>query len=186
MFAVAISIPPGFVPDPRTTPPDLSQTQQIELTQWDAYRSSPAEDAEALVAACFQAAVDSWAPEVTPLAQAKLDETIAGAATRAPPGPPHAPIAARKAQGFVHGARGPLLVSCFAWCRGAHCADAVRGATLPDDFVSPPEPSFALRAVLWFVHHPRGTASALVGLAALLGAVAIATRPRPKRRRKIG
>ena len=183
---MTIAVPPGFVPDPGNKPPDLSQTQNVELTQWNAFRSSPGDDAEALVSACFEARVDSWAEEVTPLAKAKLEETIAGTASRAPAGPPAAPITTRTAQGFVRDARGPVLVSCFAWCRGTRCVDAVNTAALPQAFVPPPEPSWGLRIVLSLVHHPRATAASIVGLAVALGAVAIATRPRPKRRRKIG
>jgi hypothetical protein len=176
---VALAAPPGFVPDEMNKPPDLSQTPHVELTQWEAWRF---ED-QALVAACFEAKTDSWAPEADSIARAKLDETIAGAASRAPSASPGAPVTARKAQGFVKDVRGSVLVSCFAWCRGARCADAVREATLPEAFVAPPAPSAGLRVVLAFVHHPAAAGSALVGLAVLGGAVAIATRPRPKRRK---
>jgi hypothetical protein len=182
---VALHAPAGFVPDPTTPPPDLSQTPQVELAQWSAWRSSPGGDAEALVAACFHARVDAWTPEADPLALAKLDETIAGAASRAPPGPANAPITVRKAQGFVHDARGAVLVSCFAWCRGASCTPAVQTAELPSSFVPPPAPSPALRAIVLLIHHPNMTAGGLAALAVLGGTAAVATRPRPKRRKRI-
>jgi hypothetical protein len=95
-------------------------------------------------------------------------------------------VTSRKAQGFVRDARGPVLDSCFAWCRGARCTGAVNEAELPDAFIAPPPPSFALRLALGLVHHPRAAAGALVAIAAAFGAIAIATRPRPKRRKKIG
>jgi hypothetical protein len=176
---VTLTAPPGFVPDETNKPPDLSQAPQVELTQWDAWRSGD----DALVAACFAAKVDSWTPEADPLARAKLDETIAGAALRAPPAPQEMPITVRKAQGFVPGS---ILVSCFAWCRGARCADAVNAAKLPDAFVAPPAPSLGLRVVLALVHHPAAAAGALVGLAVLGGGLAIAARPRPKRKKRRG
>jgi hypothetical protein len=179
------------------------------LAQWDAWRGGTGE--LTLVAACFDAPSESWAPELGELAEAKLRETISGTAVRASGfgdlavirssragsatelillGEGEARLDARARQGFTIDARGPVLSSCFVLCADAsptsrgpsRCAAAVDGAAFPACDGSPPPPSLALRAALSLVHHPNATAWGLALTAALAGMLAVATRRRPRRR----
>lgn len=61
------------------------------------------------------------------------------------------------------------------------CAAAISGARL-EGALPPPSPGLALRAATWAVHHPRPTALGALGLAVMVGILAVALRRRPRSR----
>ncbi len=196
------------MPDEGLGPPDVSASPRARVASWAAWRSG--DGAAHLVAACFDVTTGGWTPDADGIARGKLHETIAGVAVRAGgagellvtethaepsvtsrtyagrAGPDGATRTARSAQGFV-AAPEPTLASCFALCvdraSPARCDEAIRSARFSRDFVPPPAPGFALRALSALVHHPDVTAWGGATLLVALGVLAIATRKRPKRRR---
>jgi hypothetical protein len=198
----------GFARDDELGPPDVSASPRVRVASWEAWRS--ADGGGHLVAACFDVTTGGWTPDADELARAKLHETIAATATRAigfgelsvraegsaEAGHPavtfrtyeghEGALVARSAQGFVRAAE-PTLASCFALCGDravpSRCADPARGARFSRDFVPAPAPGAGLQALGALVHHPVEAAWGGGALLALLGALAVATRKRPKRRR---
>ena len=198
--------PAGFAPDKDLRPPDVSSSPRVHVASWEAWRSA---DGDAhLVAACFDVTTGGWTPDADELARGKLHEAIAQTATRAVgfgtltvtardddthaaafrdyEGHGEASLVARSAQGFV-GAAEPTLASCFALCADragpGRCDAAARAAHFSRDFVPAPAPGLGLRALGALAHHPGATAWGGAALLVVLGALAVATRKRPKRRR---
>jgi hypothetical protein len=188
-------------------PPDVSASPRVRVSTWEAWAATDGRGA--LVVACFDVRTDTWTPDADELAEAKLTETIAGTAVRAHlggvgnldvtdsrrQGEPlvrayaahgEVSVVARSVQGFVR-ADTPTLASCFALCLDKEtpmrCEEAARTAEFSRPFVPAPAPGTALRALGALVHHPTATAWGGVALLVALGALALATRKRPKRRR---
>ena len=190
-------------------PPDVSSSPRVQVSSWDARTATDGRGA--LVFACFDVRTDGWTPDADELAAGKLTETIVGTALRMNVGgfgdvavldsrregdtlvrayagtsARETHLTAHSVQGFVR-ADTPTLASCFAICLDretpARCDEAARTAQFSRPFVPAPSPGFALRALGALVHHPGATAWGGAALLVALGALAIATRKRPKRRR---
>ncbi len=181
----------------------MSASPRVRVASWEAWRS--ADGRGHLVAACFDVTTGGWTPDADELARGKLHEAIGAAAVRAVgagslvvkdereepathlrtyEGHADAALFARSAQGFVQ-APEPMLASCFALCADrvtpGRCEEAVLAARFSRHFVPAPAPGLALRALGALVHHPDATAWGGATLLVLAGALAVATRKRPKR-----
>jgi hypothetical protein len=192
--------PPGWVADATLTPPDLSQSPQVTCVAWSALR--PEAGSARLVSGCFEAGVTTWAAEIEPVALEKIASIALSTALRVRSDATLAPgaidhraavttqsLAGRGARaitsiGFTPAQGAPLLRACMRVCVGddgaSECASLIEGAIPAGEYVSPPPPSFGLRATLAAVHHPRATATFAIALACALGWIAIATRRRPR------
>lgn len=125
-------------------PPDLSQSPQIALVAWRAWR--PADAPARLVTACFSAATGTWTPEAEPIVLDKLAQVATSTALRvAEVGALHAAAPAhlgdvasqrlesRAGQPFLVartflGFQEPGVVACFALCVSPDPTPAASGA----------------------------------------------------------
>jgi hypothetical protein len=210
MFApsVALEPPVGWADaSAEIAQPPIAAGSGAALTQWGASRS-PAGD-QVLVAACVATPIPGWVEDLRPSVVARTTAFTAAAAERvigvpielreadgrflvatagAPDGSPRLG-SARTFLGFGEGS----VVTCFALCaaRGATreaapsppraCEGSVVGARLEGD-AAPPPPGAGLRGVTWAVHNPRRTAAWAGAIVVALGALAVASRRRPRSR----
>ncbi len=192
---VRLAPPPEWTQDEAFGPPDLSQTPQLITAQWRAWTRDRAE----LVAACFEARLGTWSPEMEPLALERLASLAAATVRRTEPDAPlhvtattrEADVAMQSLDGAGASARtwlaftrtgddGYAALGCMASCAHGPCEAIVAQARLVGPRVPPPPLSLPLRALLALVHHPRATALASATFAFLVGALAVATRRRPR------
>jgi hypothetical protein len=208
--SVALEPPAGWADaSAEIAPPPIAAGAGAALTQWRASRS-PASD-QILVAACVATSIPGWVEDLRPSVVARTTAFTAATAERvlgvpielreadgrflvqaagAPEGGPRLG-SARTFLGFGDG----TVVTCFALCasRGAGatreaspsraraCDASVQGARLEGD-AAPPPPGAGLRAVTWAVHNPRRTATWAGAIVVALGALAVASRRRPRSR----
>jgi hypothetical protein len=184
--------PAGFVSDDaRLSAPDLSETPQIALEQWNVFADGP----QLLVTACFGGQAGSWLPEADEVALQKLSQITLSTALRAGLDVGMKPIDSAR-EGAVRtqtldgeGLRAKTLLGfepggvahgCFALCvrGGSECQKATANARLEGTLVEPPAPSLAMRGLSWAVHHPDIAAGGIAGLFVVSGIVAILTRRR--------
>ena len=199
---VALAPPAAWTVDPSFQGPDLAQTPQLTETRWTAWRRAGTDDV--LVVGCFRAPVGAWSPEIAPIAMDLIAALATSTALRVDPGASLAgapltddgvAIAQSLAGDRTHartwlaftggpsqGGEPYAAHGCMAVCARGDCGDAVSHATLTGTLAAPPPASRGLRALLALVHHPRVTALGGVILACIAGAIAIATRRRPRAR----
>jgi len=192
--------PRGWIADESLGAPDLSQSPQVACTEWSALR--PPEGPARLVAACFETPIASWSAEIEPMALDKIASMALSTALRVRSDATLAPIATQHAEdvttqslegqaaraktslGFVQHDGASFAHACFLVCAGKDDACAIVDRATPRGaYVRAPQASFALRAILAAVHHPRATAKGALGLACALGAAAVLTRRRQRTRR---
>jgi hypothetical protein len=199
---VALVPPAAWTADPSFRGPDLAQTPQLTETRWTAWRRAGSE--ERLVVGCFRAPVGAWSPEIAPIAMDRIAALAASTALRIDPGASLAggPLEGdgvaiaqslagdrTRARTWLAFTGGPsqsgapyAAHGCMAVCARGDCDDAVAQARLTGTLAPPPQASRGLRALLALVHHPRATALGGVALACVAGAIALATRRRPRGR----
>ena len=199
---VALVPPAVWTVDPTFRGPDLAQTPQLTETRWTAWRRAGAEDV--LVVGCFRAPVGAWSPEIAPIAMDRIAALATSTALRIDPGASlaGAPLEEdgvaiaqslagdrTRARTWLAFTGGPsqggdpyAAHGCMAVCARGDCDDAVAHAKLTGTLAPPPPASRGLRALLALVHHPRATALGGAALACMAGAIAIATRRRPRPR----
>lgn len=201
----------GFSPGDFAAP-DLSQSPQLAVEQWESARDASGHVAVAW--GCISGDTSSWSPDATELAENKLAEIASGTAARlrGEPTPMHVTRTSGNGNGSVDGrdrtlesdgefsgakdgARTFLAFTrapdrahgCFVACTSSAappCAATLASANLSGAMVDPPGPGIALRSLALVVHHPHVALGALALTVAACSALAIATRPGIKSRRK--
>ena len=199
---VVVEAPPAWVAAD-VARPAIATSTGASWSSWAAMRS-PADDA-AIVTACVEAPVPGWVEDMRPAFVARTvalagatAERIASVPTEVTDAGDH--LALRpvgRAEPVLGGARTFLgfdresAFTCFAVCAArspepanataAACNEVVVRARL-DGGTLPPRPGVALRAVTWAVHNPRPTSLAFGAATVLVGALAVATRRKPRAR----
>ena len=199
-----VEAPAAWSPVPMDAP-DLSQAPQVRLVEWRSWAAAD-DRARRLVVGCFAAETSVWAPDASGLALDKVGEIasstearvatavtlVKGATVQDGPslrrpleGPPTSGAHAQSFLGYT--AAPPAMMGCFVLCTGdldGTCRSILESARLRGALLPFPGPGRPLRAVLFMVHHPQyalGLGVALFGLA-LAGGVATRRRPRSRRR----
>jgi hypothetical protein len=200
--AIAFTPPAGWS-HALVSQPELGAGANISVEIWDAWQP-PGNDDQRVVSGCLGTDLRTWTPEAAPIALERLDAVVSATLTRLdlPPalrvtrelrgdvteewlaGDGDAHGSARTFLGFTSRDGEPHLLGCFVLCAPASvaCDDAIEHATPTSAFVPPPAASLPLRAVVLGVHHSRAVALGATALFVLAGALAIWTRPRPRRK----
>ncbi len=204
MDGVQFTPPPGWQ-TAVVAPPTLGPGSEVTVDRWEAWREAEGGPGRA-VAACLGVDLGAWTDEATPVALERVlattrtvaagldpgvelrvlgeDRSAIGASQRlARVGDGAERVVARTVLGFTRPGPRPHLAGCFVVCAptSAACEDAL-GTLDTSGFVPPPPPGALLRGVALGIHHPRAVAMSAAALFFLLGAVAIWTRPRPRRK----
>ncbi len=187
---VTVTIPSGFT-SASVAPPDLTQSPQLSLEQWDAARDA---NGNSLIWACVSAETSVWNADATELAQDKLAELASKYAAKTMHGvrasrdgrdrtlaSDDAQATARTMLAFT----ADRAHACFVTCTAPPCAGAVENANVSGPTVDPPHPGLALGALSYAVHHPHQALAGFGGLVVLAATLAIATRPgKPKKTKR--
>jgi hypothetical protein len=206
--AVTTDSPPGFTePAADVAQPPLGSGSGSTFTQWLATRSPTTKDT--LLLGCVATPIPGWVEDMRPTVDARtvalMDasvERVVGVPVEArdasghfslrPVGAPEDAPRLGIARTFV-GFTDHEVVTCFAACANARtksvehpgapraCDASVLSARL-DGGSPPPAAGVVLGAVTWAVHHPRTAVTWGSVLAFALGAVAVASRRRPRSR----
>jgi hypothetical protein len=195
--ALAVEIPEGW--SRIEIAPPAAQSARVRLTSLQAWGQ---QGGAALAIACHETQIDGYTPEADGFVRDRLVGVAAGLAEKLGTEAPRPSSPPRRAQtvaidlespastgravyGFSRHDDAITLVSCVGVCAKKHaCAEPLARARLTGALVDPPPPTLSMRALGLVLHHPRGAAAACVGLAIVLGIVAVATRRRPHRRPK--
>ena len=198
--ALRVTPPDGWTPG-ALSPPDLTQAPRLTLEQW----SSAARDgAIGLAWGCVRGDVGQWSNDASELAQGKLAELASGTLAKMGNPAPGLHVVATtdgeileqtlesdgvpraRARTFVAFTRDPERAhACVVVCADTtRCDHAVADASVASlgQLAPPPHAGLGLRALSAAVHHPHAALGVLVGAVFFAAALAIATRPRPKRR----
>jgi len=196
-----LPVPAAWVPF-ELTPPSLVRSHGVTIDGWEAWQA-PSGSGHS-VRGCFGLDLSTWSDEATPLAFERIDAMAGSVGARFEPGlavgvvheergettlthmlsrPPNGEPVAETFLGFVSAAGQPRLEACFVVCiaPGDKCAAPLAEAA-PPIFVPPPRASGIVQALVLGMHHPDGVASAGLMLFLSVGALAVATRPRPRRK----
>ncbi len=186
---IAVTLPGGFQ-RVDLAPPDLTQSPQLAVEQWEGTRDA---SGHLLAWGCVAGNTSAWNADATEIAQDKLAELASKTVTA----PMHVVRTAQngheRALSADDGnatARTLLAFTpdhahgCFVACESAACREAVDDAKLAGELAPPPAPGVALDALSWAVHHPHEALAAFGAVLALAAGLAIATRPGKRKKTK--
>jgi hypothetical protein len=185
---------PATSPAGTLSPPDLTQAPQLTLEQWASTSD--------LAWGCVRGDVSHWSADATELAQSKLtalaSSTLARLGSTSPGlhvtatknGPLTIEVslesdgAARARTLLAFTSDPPRAHACVVVCAdAARCGSELAAAHPTGELRPPPPPGVALHALAATVHHPHAALGVLAGAVFFAAALAVATRPRPPRRR---
>jgi len=192
--------PPAAWPSAPLAPPDLSETPQVTLVEWRAWGPDRLPNVR-FVVGCFASEVTTWAEEADDIALDKLAQIASSTALRVAglgaftrtarakttlvttarlegTGDSRGVLSATTVLGFTAG----QAYGCFVLCVDPTqtCRDSAFTAALDGPLTPPPAPNVAVRTLALLVHHPGAAGWGLVGLFVGAGALAVATRKRPR------